>query len=106
MVHKGLLIVLTSIMIVAPSFASAGACTQTNNKVGFVGLDSSGGSIYVDVSEHSDQCGCNYVRFLPENADTDKVLSILLAARLAEKRVRIDINNSESCNTGYRVYLQ
>ncbi|TVZ37143.1 hypothetical protein P886_1484 [Alteromonadaceae bacterium 2753L.S.0a.02] len=106
MLNKEVRFIMLALLFGIPGVAIAGTCAQSNNKVGFVGLDSAGGAIYVDVSEHSNQCGCNYVRFYPENSDTDKVLSILLAARLTEKRVRIDINDSNSCNSGYRVYIQ
>lgn len=81
------------------------ACDQGNNKVTFVGLDGSNGQIYVDVSQHDNRCSCNYFRFSPSNTKVDMALSILMAAQLAEKKVRIDALEAGNCNTAYRVYM-
>lgn len=81
-------------------------CSQTGNTVVFTGLDSGEGTIYADVREHNNQCSCNYVRFRPENTDTDKVLSILLAAKLSKNKVRIDFEAEGDCNSAERIYLQ
>lgn len=82
------------------------ACVQTNNTVGLTGLDNNNGSVYAAVTSPGNQCGCGFVRFTPANTDTDKALSILLAAKLSNTQVRIDVLDENNCSTGYRVYLQ
>ena len=83
------------------------ACVQNNNKLtGLVGLDSSSGNIYANLSSTSNECSCSYVRFKETSTDTNKTLSILLAAKMADKKVRVDISDENSCDTGYRVYVQ
>ena len=92
--------------------AYAASCVQENNKVGFLGLDSTGGgasnngNLYVSVSDHNGGCGCNNFRFYSANADTKAALSILLTARMTDKVVRIDLIDSTNCDTAYRVYIQ
>lgn len=74
-----------------------------------VGLDSGGvdGLVYSGVSTSSTQtCNCTSVRFHPDRTNTDKALSILLAAKLAGKKVRVDLQEEGNCNTAYRVYMQ
>lgn len=82
-------------------------CVQNNNILsGLVGLDSSVGTIYASVSSSSNECSCTNVRFTEANTDTNAALSILLAAKMAEKKVRIDLLDKTNCNTAYRVYIQ
>jgi len=97
--------VLVITLFIIPFYAF-GSCTQTDNSVGFVGLDNPDGSIYVDVAQHDGKCQCDYIRFYASNTDTDKVLSILLTARLSNNKVRIDILEEGNCNSGNRVYMQ
>lgn len=96
------------ILLVAAFFCTSvdANCIQNNNLVTFTGLDSKEGVIYASVSSHDDQCACSYVRFYPQNARTEMALSILMAAKLSETRVRIDLMEQGDCNTAYRVYLQ
>ena len=82
------------------------ACTQLNNTVGFMGLDSKTGDIYLEVAGHDNNCQCNSYRFKSTNTETNKVLSILMAARFAKQKLRIDIDVPGDCNTADRVYLQ
>ncbi|GAB1624098.1 hypothetical protein AAOGI_41480 [Agarivorans albus] len=84
---------------------SAEHCVQNYNTIGLVGLDNPNGSLFASVSGHNNGCGCNYVRFYSKNTDTDKALSILTAAKLANKKVRIDLSDKNNCNSAYRVYL-
>lgn len=81
-------------------------CTQDNNSIAMVGLDSSAGTVYVSISSSSGQCSCTSVRFTSANTDTQMALSILMAAKLAEKKVRIDFLQANNCNSAYRVYIQ
>lgn len=82
------------------------ACMQQNNTIGMVGLDHPSGTIYVKVLSSSNECSCTGVRFTSANTDVEKALSILLAAKLADKKVRIDFLDANNCNSAYRVYLQ
>jgi hypothetical protein len=93
------------------SIAMADQCVQNNNKVGFVGLDSTDGgtrqgNLFVSVSNHNNGCGCSHFRFYSGNTDTKSALSILLTARTTEKPVRIDLLDSTNCDSAYRVYIQ
>jgi len=97
---------LASSLFFLSCVAHAGACSQYNNVVGFVGLDNPNGSVYVSVAEHNNACNCSNIRFYDSNTDTDKALSILLAARFSDQRVRIDIADENDCDSGYRVYIQ
>jgi len=87
------------------SFAT---CAQTGNELHkLVGLDGDGksGQIYASLLSSHRQCGCDYVRFHPNNTDVDKVLGILLAAKMAGKAVRVDFIEPNACNSGFRVYV-
>jgi hypothetical protein len=93
-----------TILAIAP--ASHAICTQTNNTVGFLGLDNANGRIYVNVSGHSNQCGCSHFRFDPQATDTDMALSLLLSARMAGMKVRVDVSEQGACDAAFRVYIQ
>jgi hypothetical protein len=81
-------------------------CAQNNNAIGLVGLDSHDGMVYAAVSSDSNECGCASVRFNPHNGvDVDKALSVLLAAKGMNKRVRVDLHNSQDCDSAYRAYI-
>ena len=81
-------------------------CAQNNNKLdGLVGVDSKDGMVYANLSSPTEECGCTSVRFKESNADTDKVLSILMTAKLSDKKVRVDLLDPEDCNSAQRVYL-
>ena len=101
---KALKILIATASLSVANLATA-YCTQTGNKVGFMGLDGADGRVYVSVSGHNNQCGCNYIRFKPDATKTDMVLSILMMAKATDNKVRIDINTPEDCNSGSRVYL-
>lgn len=82
-------------------------CQINNAKVGFAGLDGPDSRIFSNISGHQTTgCSCSHVRFLPHKADTDKVLSLLLAARFSDKTVRIDLLDATNCNSAYRVYIE
>lgn len=91
-------------------FVSNGAysrCIQNNNELlNLVGLDSASGVVYATTTSSSNECSCSHVRFKPENTDTKMALSVLLAARMAGKEVRIDLIDASDCNSAYRVYLE
>jgi hypothetical protein len=82
------------------------SCVQNNNIVTFTGLDSKEGVIYASLSSHDNQCACSSGRFYPQNSRTEMALSILMAAKLSQNKVRIDLMEQGNCNTAYRVYLQ
>lgn len=82
-------------------------CTQNGNSLnGLVGLGSSGTLVYADVNSASNECGCDRFRFQSENTDIKIALSVLLSAKIADKKVRIDIKEPGNCNTATNVYLQ
>ena len=81
-------------------------CVQTSNIVTFTGLDSSNGTIYAALKDGNNNCNCSSVRFKPENTNTEMALSILLAAKVAKNKVRIDLMDEKSCDTAYRFYLE
>ena len=83
------------------------SCTQYSNKLtGLLGLGAGGTLIFADVSSNSNACSCAEVRFKPENTDINIALSILLAARLSGKEVRIDLKDAEDCDSANNVYIQ
>jgi len=95
-----------SALIMCSPLSFAETCTQNNNTLnGLVGLDGSS-TIYASISSSSNECSCTSVRFSETNADTKIALSILLAAKMANKKVRIDLLDKTNCNTGYRVFVQ
>lgn len=98
---------LVGLLTVAMSTQEAVAnCVQNNNKLGLVGLDTSTGGIFAGVSDHDNGCACTAFRFMTANTDTKMALSVLLAARMSGKKVRIDALDGTNCNSAYRVYIQ
>jgi hypothetical protein len=101
-----------STFFLIPIFAQAGGqCIQTGNTVSFMGLDGydstlKQGSVYLSVGSTANQCGCTHVRFKPHNTDTDDALAIAMAARVAGITLRIDLLDSDSCDSAYRIYLE
>ncbi|KDM92835.1 hypothetical protein [Photobacterium galatheae] len=84
----------------------AEACSQNYNELpDLVGLDSSSGRIFASVRSSTNECSCTHVRFTKENTDTNTALSILLAAKMANKKVRVDLKDKTDCDTAYRVYV-
>jgi hypothetical protein len=75
---------LITLTLSKSSFAFATSCGQNFNTVGFLGVDGKNGITYCNLSEHDGGCGKNAIRFLPANADIDKILSILMAAKLIQ----------------------
>ncbi|WP_319557765.1 hypothetical protein [Thiomicrorhabdus sp.] len=88
------------------STSAFAVCTQTNNTVALLGVEGNGGMVYAQLANHGNQCSCNYARFKSENIDTDKALSILTAAKLSGKTVRVDFNDLQTCEFVKKVYLQ
>ena len=98
---------ITFILMMATSFLTNAYCVQTGNELnGLVGLDSSTGNIYANTSSIKNQCSCSEVRFKVANTDTNMALGILLAAKMAGKTVRVDLNDPTDCNTASRVYIE
>lgn len=85
----------------------AATCSQNNNVLnGWVGLDSSAGTIYAKTTSSSNECSCVNVRFTQANTNTQMALSILLSAKMAGKEVRVDLLDGNDCNSAFRVYIE
>jgi hypothetical protein len=80
-------------------------CSQSNNEISLMGVESSK-VIYAELGSHSNECSCNHARFNVDDVDTDKVLSLLMSAKLSGNRVRIDFLDVQSCDGAVSVYLQ
>lgn len=96
----------TLLMVLFFSTNVYAGCVQNYNELsGLVGLDNPNGTVYADVKSASKECGCTNVRFYPTGTNTEMALSILMAAKVAGKKVRIDISDEDNCNSAYRVYI-
>ena len=94
------------VLLFSAQFAVA-YCAQNNNELsGLVGVDGKDGMVYATVSSDTNECSCTSVRFKEVNADTDKVLSVLLAAKVSNVKVRVDLLDPADCNSAQRVYMQ
>ena len=98
-------LILLSILIVYSSASFAAACQQTGNKLGLVGLGDTG-VIRAKFSASNNECLCPEVRFKKNNADTKSVLSILIAAKMGDNPLRIDLKKAGACSSAFRVYFQ
>lgn len=97
--------ILTSLVIFY-SHAVFSACIQTNNTVGLVGSNMGSNVAYASLSGGSKQCSCNEVRFNDTNADVKTAVSILLAAKMGDKTVRVDMPSSGDCDSAYSVFIE
>ena len=98
-------IFLFAVLLMSSAQASA-SCSQTGNKLVLTGLDFSK-KIYAGISSDSPKnCGCGAVRFSPNTTDTSEILSVLLAAKVSGKTVRIDINVEGNCDSGVIAYVE
>lgn len=94
-------------LLALSQMALAATCIQNNNVLnGWVGLDSSAGTIYAKTTSSSNECSCANVRFTAANTNTQMVLSILLSAKIAGKEVRVDLIDGNDCNSAYQVYIE
>ena len=104
---KIILLTLLPLLTAYSHSSFAQSCSQNNNTLsGLAGLDSQGGNIFASVTSDTNECGCKSVRFNRDNTDTEAALSVLLSAKLANKKVRVDILDRTDCNSAYRVYIQ
>jgi hypothetical protein len=88
------------------SVALADSCVQNGIRLeGLMGVDGNG-NLFADTRRSNNQCNCRQVRFHQSRADLDQVLSVLIAAKLSEQPVRIDLQDGKNCNTAWRVYLE
>lgn len=95
------------LLLAVSSSAFAEECQITGANVGFTGLDGGDSRIFTTISNHTTSgCSCSYIRFYPTRSDTDKALSILLAARFSGKTVQIDLEDTANCNSAYSVYVE
>jgi len=85
---------------------NAATCAQTGNALELTGLDGNG-KVYVSVSEHNNECGCNAFRFTkdPVNDETAYFLDVLLAAKKDYRKVRIDLADDQDCNSANKVFI-
>ena len=111
--ENGLVLKLKKTLIIPAVLYSAfswsegsGGCTQYDNVLSMVGYDY-GEHIFVSFkSESPKSCNCSSVRFSKERTDTDKILAIVMAAKLANAKVRVDFELAGDCNSGKRAYIQ
>lgn len=91
----------------AASVSFGSTCVQNGNELsGLLGLDRTDGTIFVRTESSSNDCGCGNVRFTSSNTDVEMALSILLAAKMSDRTVRIDLLEAGNCNSAYRVYIE
>ena len=94
------------------SMSYAQQCAQTGNSLnGLVGVDtttSEGGErIFAQVTPSGNDCGCNIVRFLPENVpDIKATLAVLLTAQATGNTVRVDYADRNNCDSAFRIYSE
>ncbi|WP_444896251.1 hypothetical protein [Microbulbifer sp. SSSA005] len=88
--------------------AASTMCSQYGNKLdGLVGPDSgTGDRVFSSLKSEGNECGCTFVRFIEGTADVNKVLSVLMAAKVSGNTVRVDFAEPDNCNSGVRVYLE
>lgn len=95
------------VLLIIYSNTAFALCVQNNNALsGLVGLDSADNTIYATTVSTSNECSCTNVRFRAQNTNTQMVLSILLSAKIANQKVRIDLLDTNDCNSAFRVYVQ
>ena len=99
------ILIASSAFLMSHNIYAAG-CAQTNNSIGLVGLDSPDGRLYANVNNHNNQCGCNDFRFAATSTDTKAALSILLSAKMANKKVRIDLSDDTDCSSAIKAYIE
>lgn len=88
------------------AFSWSEGCAQYDNVLSMVGYDY-GENIFVSFKEESPKsCNCSSVRFSNTRTDTDKILAIVMAAKLANAKVRVDFELAGDCNSGKRAYIQ
>ncbi|MEO0971932.1 MAG: hypothetical protein AAFX85_02470 [Pseudomonadota bacterium] len=103
---KAITLLFITLLSLTVGTAAHAACAQSGNTIGLTGVDNNNGTIYTRVTGGPQACGCTQVRFTPGNSDTKAILSVLLTARALNRTVRVDIQNSSNCDTGYRAYLE
>jgi hypothetical protein len=103
---KFFLILITFAMFGASS-VHADRCVQTKNELPhLLGLDDVNDTVYASISSSENQCNCKEVRFAKHRTNPQMALSILLAAKLSNRTVRIDFEDGMNCNSAYRIYLE
>lgn len=98
--------ILTVLSLLFFAGATSACVQETNTLPKYVGVDSSSGTIYVNISSEKNECGCTFARFSPSATDTKAVLSILLTAKTSNRPVRVDFKTEGDCDTAYRAYLK
>jgi len=99
-------LILLTILTAHSSSSFASQCLQSNIKLGLVGVDSTSGALHAAVLSSNHECSCQHIKFLPENAETKSVLGVLLAAKVANLPLRIDLLQSNDCFSAYRAYIE
>jgi len=84
------------------------AITQTNVTVGLVGMEGNGTQVYVGIDPNPNGCTSGGIYFTVA-AELNQVLSVALAAKMANKLARIDYFQSAGNGTlckGGSIYVQ
>ena len=105
-VQSKLLFVSVFLLFCQPAY---GTCLFNHVQVGApFGIDGMN-NLYVRNagSAESANCplNCTEFRFSDANADLDRVLGLLLAAKALGQKVRIDNVDETSCNEAFRIYI-
>ncbi len=98
---------LITLALSATQLSQAASCSQTGNVLTLTGHDGAS-TVYAGVAEHRNECGCVAFRFKTSNAGTDlnKTLDVLIAAKINNRRVRIDISDENDCNSGLKAFIE
>lgn len=97
--------ILTIVAIfLLPSFAQA-TCEQHGNTLGKIGVN--GNQVFAEITDVTStrDCGCRTVLFSQDVTDASMAMSILLTAKMVDKKVRIDFADGPKCDVGTRVYV-
>jgi hypothetical protein len=84
------------------------AITQTNVTVGLAGIEGNGSQVFVGIDPNPNACTYGGVYFTVA-AELNQVLSVALAAKMANKQIRVDYVQSAGNGTvckGSSIYAQ
>lgn len=90
------------------SFLSISAfsyCEQHGNALGKIGIEGFEVVAELEKTGTNYNCGCQSVRFSPDKTDVEKAMSIMLTAKLTNKKIRVDFSDGPECDEGKRVYI-
>lgn len=102
---------ISTLVLGAGLFVSSMAHAEFHNKsnltIGSVGSEGHGKRVYMAISPNETECAYGGIYFREETEHAE-VLSVALAAKMANKKVRIDYDQSEESKycTGVSIYVQ